>query len=510
MRKILILTAVALLLSGWSATAAIPPTGEAQEAIENICTENAFRRAVVGVLAVTADGDTLVCHNHEVKMVPASNVKLISTGLALRRLGEDFRFETKIAHSGEITDGVLKGDLYIIGGGDPTTGSKSDIVRPVEQLFAEWAGMLKSAGINKIEGRIVADPRFFDNPVSENMGWTYDDLGTYYGIGPGGLNFFENQKNYYITPAPAVGGTPSIEPRYPETPWMKYLNSATTGEARSANTVYCINSTLAPYAQFAGEFPVDRKAYTLESSNRFGAYTCAYYFLNYLRNNGVAVSEEACADVSELGFVRLVPGIESTGQKSASQEELKVLGSTFSPRLLEIVRETNCHSNNFYAETLLKILAKVETGSVKADSNVEVAERLLASYKVPVSGRCQVFDASGLSRKNYISASYFVDFLRMMWNSDIKDAYLYSLPMPGGEGTLEYKFMNAPQEFRSRIRMKSGSMNGVRCYSGYILSSDGNPDKTIIFSLMTNNVTESSWFVNPSIDRIIEAIAAEN
>ena len=510
MRKILILTSVALLLSGWSATAAILPDGLAQQTIEEICSENAFRRAVVGVLAVTADGDTVACYNHEVKMVPASNVKLISTGLALRRLGEDYRFETRIAHSGEIVGAVLKGDLYIIGGGDPTTGSKSDIARPAEQLFADWARMLKSAGINKIEGRIVADPRFFDSPVSENMGWTYDDLGTYYGTGPGGLNFFENQKNYYITPAPAVGGTPSIEPRYPETPWMRYLNSATTGEARSANTVFCVNSTLAPYAQFAGEFPVDRKAYTLESSNRFGAYTCAYHFLNYLRSNGVSVPENACADVSELGYIRLEPGIESTGQKAASLEELKVLGSSFSPRLSEIVREANCQSNNFYAETLLKILAKNEIGTARADSNVEVAEQLLASYKVPVSGRCQIFDGSGLSRKNYISASYFVDFLRMMWASDAREAYLRSLPVPGGKGTLEYKFMNAPQEFRSRIRMKSGSMNGVRCYSGYILSSDGNPEETIIFSLMTNNVTESSWFVNPSIDRIIEAIAAEN
>lgn len=506
MRKILILTSVALLLTSWGATAAIPPT-EAQAKIEEICSENAFRRAVVGVFAVTASGDTLADINREMKLVPASNVKLISTGLALRYLGEDFRYETKLAYSGEIVDATLHGDLYIVGGGDPTTGSKSDCVRPVEALFSEWKAILKSAGINSIEGRVIADPRYFDSTLDENPGWSYDDLGSYYGVGPTGLNFFENQKNYYITPGATTADKPQIEPRYPETPWMKYANSARTGEARSANTVVCLNTPLVPYAKFAGEFPVDRKAYTLESSNRFGAYTCAYHFLRYLEESGMHVSD-GCADLNDDAFVRLSPGPEHSGERAA--DSLVVIGSSHSPSLLSIVREANCQSDNFFAETLLKTLAKQMKGSCREDLNVEAAEELLASYGVPVSGRCQIFDGSGLSRKNYISAEYFVDFLKMMWESDEREAYLYTLPMPGGKGTLEYKFMNAPDEFRSRIRMKSGSMNGVRCYSGYILSSDGDPAKTLIFSLLTNNVTESSWFVNPSIDRIIEALAAEN
>lgn len=508
MRKILILTSVALLLTSWGATAAIPPTA-AQAKVEEISSLKPFSRAVLGVFAVNAAGDTLVCYNHEVKMVPASNVKLISTGLALRRLGEDFRFETRLSHSGEIIDGTLEGDLYIIGGGDPTTGSKAQCALPVDYQFSQWAKLIREAGIKRIEGRVIADPRFFDSPVAENLGWSYDDLGTFYGVGPAGLNFFENQQNFYVTPGSAQGLKANIEPRFPETPWMRYVNSSKTGEPRSANTLSYINTPLSPAGQFVGEFPIDRKAYTFEASNKFGALTCAYYFYNYLNNNGISVSG-GYADLDPDGFVRSKIGIAASQEAPVSAEELKSLGSCWSSSLSEIVRETNAESNNFFAETLLKILAVKERGSCREDFNVEVAEELMKRYGLDISGRCQVFDGSGLSRKNYVSPEFFVDFLSMMWHSDTRDAYLRSLPQPGGKGTLEYKFLNAPDEFKNRIKMKSGSMNGVRCYSGYILSSDADESKTIFFSLLTNNVTESSWAVNPSIDRIIEAIAAEN
>ena len=94
--------------------------------------------------------------------------------------------------------------------------------------------------------------------------------------------------------------------------------------------------------------------------------------------------------------------------------------------------------------------------------------------------------------------------------TEVGDMYRRSLPSPGKHGTLEYMFSKESAAFRSRIFMKSGSMNGVRCYSGYILPESGDSQKTIVFSLLTNNVVADSWMVNPSIDGIIKALAAEN
>lgn len=501
---------VALLLFGWSAIVAISPcrARNAAERVRQICSAQPLSSSAVGVLAVTMDGDTVACVNPKLKLVPASNVKLITTGLALKYLGEDFRFETRIAYSGRIENGVLNGDIYIVGGADPTTGANIAGVPPVENTFSKWKKMLADAGIRSVEGRVVGDARFFPDPTPENLGWTYDDLGTNYGAGPVGLNFFENAQNFLITPGANAGARPDIRPRYPETPWVRYENAAVTGPARSANSVYCINTSLAPRAMFAGSFPADRKGYTLECSNRYAALTCADYFRDYLINNGIPVKLEA-ADIVCGDRLRTLPDLEE-GKAAARADELTVLGGTYSPKLFDIVAHTNAESDNFFAETLFKMLSRQSSGSSCYDDCQEAVCSYLNDMGLRTSGVCQIFDGSGLSRKNYISPEFFVRFLREMLESEVGDLYVRSLPSPGGRGTLEYKFPDESEAFRSRIRVKSGSMNGARCYSGYILSQDGDPGHTIVFSLLANNITAGSWMVNPSIDGIIKALASEN
>ena len=501
------LISVALLLSAWSATAGIPRT-EAQKAVEAVCAREPLRAGLAGVLAVRADGDTLVAINVRQKLVPASNVKLLTTGMALHRLGADFRFETRIACTGAVEDGVLKGDVYILGGGDPTTGSRSDCAEGVGKTFATWAKFLSDAGITTVEGRILGDPRAFSTPTPQNLGWTFDDLGTYYGAGPTGLNFFENAQNFYVTPGPA-GTAPNYRVQYPETPWMRVENHAVTGPARSSNSLYYVNSTLGPYGELAGSFPADRRGYTLECSNAFGAYTCAWYFRNYLQKNGIAVLG-GWGDVTPQGEVRtdLTPGAART--PAAVADSLTVLGSSYSPRLAEIVRDTNAESDNFYAETLLKTLALRSGLTAGQDDCEKAAEAGLRDLGLRADGACHQVDGSGLSRKNYVSPAFFVRFLRKMMTVPAWEPFFASLPVPGAKGTLEDRFQKAPQEFKDRIHMKTGSMNGVRCFSGYILSADGNPQHTIIFSVLVNNCPERSYLMIPPLDAIIEAIAAEN
>ncbi len=499
---------VALLLSAWGATAGIPQT-RAQEVVDAVVSRPPLASSAVGVFAMSMDGDTLALHNARVKFVPASNMKLITTGLALVSLGENFRYETSLGYDGTIVDGVLKGDLYIIGGGDPTTGSKAQCAEPVDALFASWLKILRTAGISSIDGSVIGDPRYLSAVTPEGMGWTYDDLGTNYGAGPTGLNFFENAQNFSIKPGTAPGQKPDIQPRYPETPWMTFVNHATTGAPRSRNSVYYINTHLSPCGEFAGSFPVDRKGYTLECSNRFGAYTCAHYFCKYLRTNGVSVSEGP-ADISPSGHVRQTPGMLEEGGRASDAGSITKIGSTGSAALKSIARETNCESDNFFAETLLKTLSVKRGGSADYDSCILAAESALASLGLNPASGCRIFDGSGLSRKNYVSPSFFVNFLTAMARSSVSGAYLASLPQPGGKGTLEYKFHSRDAAFRSRIRMKSGSMNGILCYSGYILPADGDLSHAVVFSILTNNCTASSWAVSPQIDKIIEALAAEN
>ena len=507
MSKRLLLISVALLLTAWSATAGIPRT-EAQSAISKIRAQEPLRNALVGVLAVRADGDTLVSVDPRERLVPASNVKLLTTGLALHTLGADYRFETRIGYTGTIEDGVLKGDVYSLGGGDPTTGARTQSAEAVSKTFAAWTRLLTDAGVDRIEGRVLGDPRYFDGLTPQNLGWTFDDLGCNYGAGPAGLNFFENAQNFYITPG-AAGAAPNYRVQYPDTPWMRYANHAVTGPARSSNTLYYVNTTLAPRGEIAGSFPADRRGYTLECSNAYGAYTCAWYFRNYLQTLDIGV-QGGWGDITPQGKIRTELDGSGPLPDAAAPEEITVLGSTFSAPLSEIVRDTNGESDNFYAETLLKMVSLKSGLGAGQDDCQKAAEAGLRALGLRTDGACQQFDGSGLSRKNYVSADFFVRFLRKMMTLPEWDAYFASLPVPGGKGTLENRFDKAPQEFKDRIHMKSGSMNGVRCFSGYILSTDGDPRHTIVFSLLVNNCTAASYLLVPALDGIIEALAAEN
>ena len=508
MRRHILLITVALLLTGWSATAAIPRTA-AQAAIAKIRGQEPLRNALVGVFAQRMDGDTLAVFDINRRLVPASNVKLLTTGLALNTLGADFRFETQIGYSGTIEEGTLKGDLYILGGGDPTTGARTDSAVPLNDTFAAWMALLKEAGIERIDGRVLGDPRYFNDPMPQNLGWTYDDLGSNYGAGPLGLNFFENSQQFYVTPGPVAGTPPNVLPRYPDTPWMQYTVNATTGPARSTNTLYYVNTAFGPYGEVAGSFPLDRRGYTFECTNQFGAYTCAYYFHTYLQTRGIVV-KEGFGDVTLQNKVRTDLAFSKVRGNAAKRADIKVLGVTRSAPLSAIVSDTNRDSDNFYAETLLRMLSRRAGLSSGQDDCQKTAEAGLRALGLRTDTTCQQFDGSGLSRKNYVSPEFFVRFLRKMATLPVWDAFFASLPVPGKKGTLEQLFPNADQPFRDRIHMKSGSMNGVRCYSGYILSRDGNPQHTIVFSLMINNCTAGTWLVNPAIYGIIEALAAEN
>ena len=120
-------------------------------------------------------------------------------------------------------------------------------------------------------------------------------------------------------------------------------------------------------------------------------------------------------------------------------------------------------------------------------------------------------DGSGLSRKNYVSPEFFVRLLTAMSRTSCYKDYLNSLPRPGRkDGTLTTRLPKAPQEVKNRIYMKSGSMNGVRCFSGYILPSDGDTRKTIAFSLMVNNFVGRQTELAPILDNIILELANEN
>ena len=487
---------------GWLAGAlmALVLPLQAQVSLQQMVNEAAaaepLKGAVVGVMVQDMAGRTVASREAGRRMVPASNMKLVTTGVALHALGPDFRFSTGLGYTGDIdSNGILHGDVYIVGGGDPTLGVVDTIAVNPDALLWRWKSLLKEAGISRIDGRIIGDGRAYEGHL-ENQTWSYDDTGTYYGAGCNALSWYENAVDYQVS-AGAEGEPVKVVQRYPDTPWMHFGNLTSTGPKGSGNSLYLYTTDLAPYAEMRGTFAVDRKPKLEHFANKYGALTCAYYFWQNLRSTGWSVSG-GYADIDRGGYVR---GADFVPMDKAGTPVM--VGTSLSPVLSRIVRDANVRSDNFYAEAIFRQLGEKATGIAVYDSCRVAVHDVLESLVPDSLDGLRMEDGSGLSRLNTLSPAFMATFLRAMTRSKGFDAFLASFPKPG-EGTLNTLLPKLPAAQKDRIRLKSGSMDGVLCYSGYILDETGKPLYAV--SLMVNGATAKTQVLRETLGKLLEAM----
>ncbi len=464
----------------------------------------ALKDAIISLHVKKISGEELINIYGNKRLIPASTLKLLTTGSALHALGSDYRFSTELGYSGRIEDGVLFGDLYIIGKGDPTIGMKDALSIPLDKIFGEWKNIIQNAGIKEIQGRVIGDGRYYEGML-EHSTWSWEDIGTYYGTGGSALSFYGNVLDFRMESGNKLGDSVSIKQSYPITPWMTFINKASTGREKTGDQVYMFGNNLAPIAEFRGTFAMDRRPKTLCCSNKFSEYTLAEYFSNYLFNNGIICKEEA----ADCGYVFRAPEIVPI-------DSIIIIGKTLSNTLDKIALRTNYISDNFYAEALLKKLGKEYEGSAEYDASTRALRRIITQIIGKSISGVQIKDGSGLSRQNYISSEFMTNFLIGMSKSPSFESFLTSIPNPGSKGTVDIFLIKEPEEIRARIFLKSGSMNNIRCYSGYILPkgcsdinkmSNVEKKEIIAFSILCNNFTSSQGQVQKAIESLILSLA---
>lgn len=492
------------LLSLFAAYAAASAQADVQKYLDSLDRVAPLDESVWGACAIRADGRKIASLHEMHKMIPASNLKLVTTGIAMKTLGAGFEFETSLAYSGEVTDGVLNGDLYIIGGGDPTLGSSDSIAIPRTALLRQFRSFLEKEGITRIAGRVIGDGRFFDGD-SDLGSWQYEDIGTYYGTGGNGLSYNKNVQELRVEAGKKAGDSLSVKVMYPYTPWMRLSLRCTTGKGGTGDELYLYTNDLAPVAELRGTYGAGRPPKTVKVSNKFGAYTFANTLCAYLRSSGIAV-DGGPADIDHSGNIRTDLAQAAPYAPAARVKDLHMIGSVKSPSLKRIAYVTNHESDNFYAETLLRMTGRSLTGSACYDSSLVAGHRVLKSLKVNDFAGASIVDGSGLSRKNYISPDFMCRFLDGMMSDSCFEDYISTL----GQTADSYpaRLRKASAEQQARVYMKSGSMGGVLCFSGYIVPDDGGKADAIIFSIMTNNCSAPTWKTYSLIDGFIYRLLA--
>ena len=397
-------------------------------------------------------GETLCAYQESLQITPASVLKLVTTATALELLGSDYRFPTTLAYDGHIADGTLHGNLYIIGSGDPSLGSSHF---PQSTDFLEkWVNTIRSAGIRRVEGAVIADERIFDTEgVSPK--WVYEDLGSYYGAGSYGISVFDN---LYRLSLRTVGGKVRVIGTSPEGAVAKFHNYLRSAPVRT-DSCYIMGAPFADERFLYGVIPAGREQYTIKGDLPDPPLFLARYFSGELKKQGISVALPATT-------YRL---LREKGEMKTDARTTLI--TTYSPTLARIVRQTNYKSINLFADALLKTIGLRYEGrdSLSLSSfgrGIRVLKAFWRAKGLDVEG-LHLYDGSGLAPTDRTTARFIVSLLAYMaTESPERESFRQSLPQAGAEGSVRNFLKNTSLE--GKARLKSGSMSRTRGYAGFV------------------------------------------
>jgi serine-type D-Ala-D-Ala carboxypeptidase/endopeptidase (penicillin-binding protein 4) len=462
-----------------------PPTAprisELQRRINTILATPALSRGTWGVLVKSLQNDeTLYTLNAHKLMMPASTQKILTLAVAADQLGWDYSYRTSVFTIGKIEDGILKGDLLVVGFGDPVTFD--DWGGFATSLFREWTVVLKRIGIQKIEGRIIGDDSAFDDE-GLGAGWAWDDLAASYATSVGALQFNQNTAQLVITPA--AQSEPAHVQVTPEAAHLTVLNRTITG-AGAPLTVRPIPHS--PTIELDGAIAPSSERVLRNVS----VPNPTIYFVNAVRDglirNGIEVGGPA-VDIDDL-------------PAPIDRADAIIYIEAFSNGLAKVGVPMMKMSQNLYAETLLKTIGLRISGVGSTAAGRAVLDSTLASWGVPAGEALEV-DGSGLSRYNLVTPDALAIVLRHVYQDErLRDPFIATLPRAGVDGTLGDRMKGTPAE--DNVKAKTGSFSNARSVAGYLRTADGEP---LEFVVIANNYGAPASVIDNATDAILVALA---
>lgn len=436
--------------------------------IRSLVREARLDGATVGVsIRDLKTGETLAGLNDRDRFIPASNMKLLTTGAALSVLGPDFQFRTELLLRGE--------SLVLRGSGDPTLGDPEylDEITPrqnVEEVLTTLAEAVAKGGVAGVR-EVVVDDRIFDRQWV-HPDWPRDQLDRHYCTGVAGLNFHRNVIDFFAAPSASGEGAPTFQTQ-PVAPWIARDVRISAKTVRSGKNTFWVRRdertdrfTLMGDVRFATEAP-ERRA--LHDAPTFAGRLLA----DRLRDAGVRVGS---------GDVTRAARLAEEGEDLSGGRVLAVVTTP----VRDVALLCNRDSVNLYAEALLKRMGREISGERGSWASGAAVLRMVMNERLgpEAASELTVSDGSGMSRGNQVSPSLMTAWLESVYeDARIGPAFVESLATPGS-GTLERRFREV--RIKNRITAKSGLLNGVRTLSGYI--TEPGTGRTLAFSVLVNDL----------------------
>ena len=462
-----------------------------QNALTNFKNNPTLANASISFCAINIDNDSVIAElNPNLSLPPASITKLFSTATSFEILGSDYKPSTRIYFDGKLdSNGILQGNIWIRGGGDASLGSRYYNNDGAENDFLKkWADTLVKLGLNGINGSVIGDASEFGYSGIPD-GWNWSDMGNYYGAGPSGLVIYDNMIRYTFKTGSFSGAKTELISTFPSVQNFQFHNYITSSKKNSDNSfLYGAPYSLDRFG--TGTLPINSNAFIVKGSLPDPEIQMAIEFENVLKSKGI-IAQKSSKSVRQS---------DANFSPSKYGKDFQLIYTNSGQSVKSIASYTNMKSVNLFAEELLCLTGYKMNGDGSTENGLNQLEKYWKS-KINLNG-FYLKDGSGLSRSNAISSKHFCDLLIEMSKSVNYLDFKSTLPIAGICGTLTGVCKN--QLGHGRVIAKSGTMNRVKAYSGYVDSVSG---KRIAFAIIVNNFNCSSNEVVEQMEKVFNAMA---
>ena len=440
-------------------------------------------RSIAGIHVVDlATGKTLFARNENRMFLPASNMKIATSALALTRLGADYRFETRL---------VLEpsGDLTLIGSGDPSLSGraypydKDASKAPGLRALDELAQQAVAAGLKRVDGDIRGDDRRYPwSPYPAT--WTQEDAVGDDGAPVSALTVNDNAITIAVQHG-AQAGDPAVLTLNPALEYFAIDNRVTTVAGIRQGKVRVSRLPGSRQLQLWGSVPLNGAVgvtVAVDDPALFAA--CALY--DALVKRGVSVRGRAVArhrSVSE--------------DEPSGKDEGQVLASRTSPPLAELLQVVDKVSQNLHAELLLRETGRVAKHSGTGEGGIEALEEFLMELGAAKEDYA-LEDGSGLSRNALVTPRLMTRILAHMYAGANRETWVNLLPVGGEDGTLQNR-MGCCKATATHIHAKTGTLARSVALSGY---ADRGERGMLAFSILVNNFSAHASDVRTWVDKM--------
>lgn len=449
----------------------------------------ALNNSVYSVYAKYVGGEDIIEKNKNVLLVPASVLKLFTTAAVLEILGTDKTFETKVYLDGKIKGKTLEGDIYLVGAGDPSFGSKDfNNESFYKDLFASWASILKNKGISQVKGNIYADDFLFSGM---QLPWqaNFKNIGNYFAAKADALTIANNK--YKIIFPPVKEGQKNIMPIFtePQINGLEFKSEVYVSPEVNREDVYATFEPASNIINLNGVLPISETETKIYAALPNPAEFAAESFVESLQNAGIKVSGKA--------------GIK----KGRDYSQKQLLFTHISPSIKDLVKRTNKRSDNLYAEVLVRDISAYTGGNGTAEDGLKKVKDTLLNMSINEED-FDIYDASGLSYVNNVSCKATITLLEQILTKPYAQEFKDSLVIAGNrdeKSLFSSRVLNKP--FAQKTLLKTGALDKARTIVGYTKDEKG---KDIIFCFFVNNFKTNGRNITALQDKFLTYLATNN